>query len=324
MATVFMKWLERSPQDYDRGIRLLTLGALEKLHHEIVQRYIQAGMNVLEIGCGSGALAAEMAKQGAAVVGIDASAGMLAQAKKRIENESLGEKVDLHLMDASMLAETFDPASFDCIVASLVLSEMPLDDQTYLLQSCSKLLKPGGRLLIADEVLPRQGWNRIRYHLVHWPLTLLTWLLTRTTTSPLRGFDVRLEDAGFHTSLAASYLAGSLVLYEARLVSTTQPDFAATVPEAMPLPAPIVGRLSHQVNLRTLLIDLWSLFFRIIPPYPKVRPGLYQLGNPSADSPPIGESFSGLTSTGHRQFRFDCTPPGQGHRWAGGCLDPGG
>lgn len=285
MATVFMKWLERSPQDYDRGIRLLTLGALEKLHHAIVQRYIQAGMNVLEIGCGSGALAVEMAKQGAAVVGIDASAGMLAQARKRIENESLGEKVDLRLMDASMLAETFDPASFDCIVASLVLSEMPLDDQIYLLKSCSKLLNPDGRLLIADEVLPRQSWNRLRYHLVHWPLTLLTWLLTRTTTSPLLDFDARLEDAGFHTSLATSYLAGSLVLYDARPVSAIQPEFAAAVPEEMPLPAPTVGRLSHQVNLRTLLIDLWALFFRIIPPYPKVRPGLYQLGNPSADSP---------------------------------------
>ncbi len=285
MATVFMKWLERSPQDYDRGIRILTLGALEKLHREIAHRYIQPDMRVLEIGCGSGALATEMAKQGAVVVAIDASAGMLAQAKKRIENESLGDSVDLHLMDASMLAETFEPASFDCIVASLVLSEMPLDDQTFLLQNCSKLLKPEGRLLIADEVLPERGWDRLRYHTVHWPLSLLTWLLTRTTTSPLRDFSFRMESAGFDVNLAASHLAGSLVLYEAQPVSARSPEPVTAGREDVPLPVPIVGRLRHQVTLRTLLIDLWALFFRIIPPYPKVRPGLYRLGEPSVDSP---------------------------------------
>jgi hypothetical protein len=30
--------------------------------------------------------------------------------------------------------------------------------------------------------------------------------------------------------------------------------------------------------MRTLLADLWALFFRIIPPYPKVRPGLCAAG----------------------------------------------
>jgi hypothetical protein len=47
----------------------------------------------------------------------------------------------------------------------------------------------------------------------------------------------------------------------------------------------VVGRLHYQVTLRTLLIDLWALFFRIIPPYPKVRPGLYAVGHPTPDSP---------------------------------------
>ena len=34
-----------------------------------------------------------------------------------------------------------------------------------------------------------------------------------------------------------------------------------------------------------MLIDLWLLFFRIIPPYPKVRPGLYAVGQPDKSSP---------------------------------------
>ena len=31
MVTVFMKWLEKKPSDYDRGIGLLTLGKLEEI-----------------------------------------------------------------------------------------------------------------------------------------------------------------------------------------------------------------------------------------------------------------------------------------------------
>ena len=33
MATVFMKWLENSPKDYDRGIQILTLGWLDTRSH---------------------------------------------------------------------------------------------------------------------------------------------------------------------------------------------------------------------------------------------------------------------------------------------------
>jgi hypothetical protein len=43
--------------------------------------------------------------------------------------------------------------------------------------------------------------------------------------------------------------------------------------------------LQHRVTVRTLMLDLWLLFFRIIPPYPKVRPGLYAVGTPSTESP---------------------------------------
>ena len=285
MATVFMKWLEKSPQDYDRGIRILTLGALEKIHHEITSRYIQQGMNILEIGCGSGALAVEMAQQGAKVLGVDASPGMLAQAQKRIENTSLTDQVDLRLMDASMLVETLEPGSYDLIVASLLLSEMSQVEQVYLLQTCSKLLKPNGRLLIADEVLPGRGWDRLRYNLVHWPLTFLTWILTRTTTAPVRALDERLENAGFRSNAVATHLAGSLVLFEAWPASCTPPEeIPASTPETS-LSTRVIAQLRHRVTLRTLFIDLWALFFRIIPPYPKVTPGLYRLGTPSASSP---------------------------------------
>jgi len=81
MATVFMKWLETSPKDYDRGIQLLTLGRIQHIKERIATQYVHEEMRVLEIGCGTGTLTRMMAQQGAMVTGIDASPRMLAEAE---------------------------------------------------------------------------------------------------------------------------------------------------------------------------------------------------------------------------------------------------
>jgi ubiquinone/menaquinone biosynthesis C-methylase UbiE len=276
MATVFMKWLETSPKDYDRGIRLLTLGRLGTIKRLIARNYVAEGTRVLEVGCGTGTLTAMLAKQGAVVTGIDASPMMLVEAQQKIAAENLAERVTLKHMDATLIADRFSPASFDLIVSTLVFSEFSPDEQRYVLEACARLLAPNGRLLIADEVIPTSRLTRLLYYLIRWPLVLITWLLTRTSTVALRDFESELSRAGFYTRPAVSYLGGSLVLYQAVPVETA---------EVSELPSTVVGRLHHQVTLRTLLIDLWALFFRIIPPYPKVRPGLYAVGRPTPDSP---------------------------------------
>lgn len=276
MATVFMKWLETQPEQYDRGIRLLTLGKLQILQEQLVELLVCPEMRVLEIGCGTGELTVAMAAKGAEVVGIDLEAGMLAQAENRLTASGLDKRVELKHMDAALIAERFEPASFDLIVSSLAFSEMTQDAQAYVLSACLSLLAPGGQLAILDEISPA-GWAaRIAVAAVHLPLRIITWLLTRTTTHPLRGFQKTLESAGYRARIVDSHLLGSLCLY----LATPKPEDAV-----QRLPDTFKGRLRHRVNLRTMLIDLWAIFFRIIPPYPKVEPGLYSVGEPNPDSP---------------------------------------
>jgi ubiquinone/menaquinone biosynthesis C-methylase UbiE len=274
MATVFMKWLETSPKDYDRGIRLLTLGRIQRIKEKIANNYVQDGKHVLEIGCGTGTLTLMMARRGATVTGIDASPRMLAEAKKRVHDANLEACVSLQYMDAALIGDRFPATSFDLIVSTLVFSELPPDDQRFVLEACQSLLAPDGRLLIADEVIPKKSIARLLFYLVRLPLVLLTWLITRTTTTSLHGFDSTLAQTGFHQQTGALFLGGSLILFECTPAEAGQLEPA--------LPPTVTGRLQHRVTIRTLLLDLLLLFLRI--PY-KFRTGLYAVGRPDADAP---------------------------------------
>lgn len=307
MATVFMKWLETSPGDYDRGIRLLTLGRIAAIKREIAERYVNAGVRVLEIGCGTGTLAVMLAERGAEVVGIDVSPAMLAQAEKKVAAEGLDDQITLRRMAASEIDRKFDAQSFDVIVSTLVFSELNEMEQRYVLAAARRLLKPGGRLLLADEVVPEGGWSRLAFYAVRLPLAVLTWLLTRTTTTALHGVNQRLSDAGFRPYVVRSHLAGSLRLIVARPAEAVAPTAERlTVQQELPAAPPTldvpeteaaaservtipveheIPRLRHQTTLRSILIDLWAIFLRILPPYPKVEPGLYRVGDPDRKSP---------------------------------------
>ncbi|WP_227982605.1 class I SAM-dependent methyltransferase [Nocardia spumae] len=101
------------------------------------------GRRILDVGCGSGPLFAALRERGAIVTGIDASGGMLAQARRR-----LGADADLRVVD---LADPlpFPDCAFDDVVASLVLHY--LQDWGPTLAELRRVLTPGGRLVVSVE-----------------------------------------------------------------------------------------------------------------------------------------------------------------------------
>ncbi|GGJ62998.1 class I SAM-dependent methyltransferase [Streptomyces brasiliensis] len=102
-----------------------------------------AGRRILDAGCGSGPLSAALRDRGAVVTGIDASAGMLALARRR-----LGDDAALHLVDLSDPLPFADGA-FDDVVASLVLHY--LEDWGPTLAEMRRVLRPGGRLIASVD-----------------------------------------------------------------------------------------------------------------------------------------------------------------------------
>jgi demethylmenaquinone methyltransferase/2-methoxy-6-polyprenyl-1,4-benzoquinol methylase len=192
---VLMRILESAPRRYDLGMGLLTLGGVGRAYDRLAAR-VEEGQRVLDVGCGTGALALRMARRGACVKGIDVSAEMLELAAQRAREAGLAERVTLCEIGVAELDG--EPAgSFDVVTSGLCLSELSDDEVAYTLQQARRVLVPGGLLLVADEVTPRGPVARVLRGLLRTPLVALTWLVTQQTSHALADLEERIASAGF-------------------------------------------------------------------------------------------------------------------------------
>ncbi|WP_037312260.1 class I SAM-dependent methyltransferase [Amycolatopsis orientalis] len=100
-----------------------------------------SGRRILDAGCGAGPLFEALRDRGALMTGFDASAKMVELARKR-----LGPDADLRVADVTEPLPYPDGA-FDDVIAALVLHY--LEDWSAPLAEIRRVLKPGGRLIMA-------------------------------------------------------------------------------------------------------------------------------------------------------------------------------
>jgi 2-polyprenyl-3-methyl-5-hydroxy-6-metoxy-1,4-benzoquinol methylase len=101
---------------------------------------VQAGARVLDVGCGEGRFAAELARAGAGVVGIDVAEEPLRRARAR------HPELDLRLVDGEGAWDLAD-ASFDVVWAGEVIEHVA--DTAAWLSEVRRVLRSGGRLLVS-------------------------------------------------------------------------------------------------------------------------------------------------------------------------------
>ncbi len=191
---ILMKILESTPDRYDRGIRLLTLGRLDEAYDRLAS-HIKQGQKVLDIGCGTGALSLRAARRGAAVKGVDVNPRMLEIAQKRADDAGFHSLKFSEEGIAELDNET--TGGYDVIMSGLCFSELTDDEIDYALREAFRLLKPGGALLLADETEPENPFKRLARRIIRFPLVIVTYLLTQTTTRPVKHLVNRILSAGF-------------------------------------------------------------------------------------------------------------------------------
>jgi S-adenosylmethionine-dependent methyltransferase len=116
-----------------------------------------AQLHVLDLGCGTGAIAVRLARLGLHVTLLDASLPMLDFAKRAAMEAGVTERIALKHGDAVQLATLFDAASFDLILCHNILEY--IDDPGAVLRGTARTLRdPSGILSVlvrnqAGEVL---------------------------------------------------------------------------------------------------------------------------------------------------------------------------
>src|SRR5215510_1130209 len=104
------------------------------------------GKRVLELGCGTGAVAIALARQGAVVIGIDSNRERLAEARARGDEAEV--RVDWHHGDLADLA-FLRADSIDAVVSVHALSEV--DDAARLFRQVERVLRPGAPFVFSAE-----------------------------------------------------------------------------------------------------------------------------------------------------------------------------
>jgi demethylmenaquinone methyltransferase/2-methoxy-6-polyprenyl-1,4-benzoquinol methylase/phosphoethanolamine N-methyltransferase len=158
---------------YDLITNILTFGQVKVFRNLTIElTLLEPGESILDIGCGTGGVtipAKQCIGPGGKAVGIDPSPGMIAVALKKAHRTNL--EIDFRV--AVVEALPFPDASFDVVTASLVMHHLPGRLRVQAAAEIYRVLKPGGRLLVADLIRPKSsaGLGAFLIVLLHhgWP-----------------------------------------------------------------------------------------------------------------------------------------------------------
>lgn len=140
--------------------------------HMVTSAELRDGEVVLDAGCGTGNLSSEMIAEGRHIrlLGLDASPVMLGRARSKVPSASFSG-ADLNQV------LPLDDASVDVVACSNVLYALPRPQFT--LTEFRRILKPGGRIVVATPRGKVSLWQLIEAHLssgqgaIHWLRCLL-------------------------------------------------------------------------------------------------------------------------------------------------------
>ena len=150
---------------------------VERLPEEVVSSYcgvgnpfslgpIHPGEQVLDIGCGAGVdilLAAMMVGPQSSVTGVDIVTEMIEKAERSLELTDL-DNVRFRKVSAEHLP--FADNAFDVVISNGVINLIP--DKEAAMSEIIRVLKPSGRLMMADQIAAGSVQKDIKARLASW------------------------------------------------------------------------------------------------------------------------------------------------------------
>ena len=150
-------WSNRAVYNYDQPIRLrAVISTIKGLFKDL------NALRILDVGCGTGDLVAELSKRGPDITGIDASNEVLSIARKRLATAS---NVQFHVCNVQDYQD--ESHSFDLITSVTVLQHLTENsDLSRALQRMRSLLKSDGYLILLELIPNARHKNSQGEHVV--------------------------------------------------------------------------------------------------------------------------------------------------------------
>jgi ubiquinone/menaquinone biosynthesis C-methylase UbiE len=149
--------LIRWASSYDVLTNVLTLGQARRLRSMTIDHaLLKPGESILDVGCGTGGVtipARQRVGMSGKAAGIDPAPEMIAVAQQKARRQGL--EIDFRI--GVIEALPYPDASFDAVTSSLMMHHLPEHVKASGLAEVYRVLKPGGRLLIADIVGPKSS-----------------------------------------------------------------------------------------------------------------------------------------------------------------------
>jgi len=127
---------------------------------------INEGEHVLDMGCGAGVdtiLAAMMVKPNGSAVGVDIVSEMIARAESNLKMTGM-ENVSFQTTAGENLP--FPDDTFDVVISNGVINLIP--DKEGALAEIIRVLKPRGRLMVADQIAVARVQKDIQARVASW------------------------------------------------------------------------------------------------------------------------------------------------------------
>lgn len=259
---------ERMVRFYDRWIGLVT-GGRDRVVRALALREVHPGDRLLDVGCGTGSLAIDAACAGAQVTAVDRSVAMLAVAREKAARA--GVTVDFREGDAAAPAAPGD-GGFDVAAATFVLGELSRDEATLAVRRMAEAVRPGGRVIIADEEAPASAVARAASAVPRALLGIVAFFVLQQYAPTRRHpWHRLLEDAGLVVTPGGTKRVGSLVVIVA--------ERPGELPEIQREILPLEEVLPRGPRGALLRVAAWFAL-----PI-AVQPGVHAVGAPGRDSP---------------------------------------
>lgn len=217
----------------------------KQLEIEAIATYLRDGMRVLEVGCGNGITAIELARRfEVQILAIDFAAEMIAAAERIVQGETLKGSLQFRTGDVRSLPAL--GTAFDLIYTERVLINLPdWQAQRQAIHDITALLAPNGAYVMCENSQDGlEQLNSLREH-VNLPAINAPWhnrYLRDAELAQLALPGIALADVNFYSS--TYYLLSRVVNAALAARDGEEPDYQAPVNQ-LALRLPSVGTLGQ-------------------------------------------------------------------------------